>query len=167
MQWNAIVSESYPGFRPPRTAPPAIKDKNTPLQSVVPVVEQPASPAVEETVEAEEVVTEIPAAGEAAEDPAAVETVNDGLVLEPAAEDAEGTAAVPAADKGAAPAKTPAAPAVKYTEYVVKPGDSLSVIAKKFYKDGRLFDRIYEANKDVIKNPNRLPLGLKIRIPQL
>ena len=34
VQWNAIVSESYPGFRPPRTAPPAIKDKNTPLQSV-------------------------------------------------------------------------------------------------------------------------------------
>lgn len=93
--------------------------------------------------------------------------MNDGLVLEPAAEDAEGAVAVPAADKGAAPAKTPAAPAVKYTEYVVKPGDSLSVIAKKFYKDGRLFDRIYEANKDVIKNPNRLPLGLKIRIPQL
>ena len=29
VQWNAIVSESYPGFRPPRTAPPAIKDKNT------------------------------------------------------------------------------------------------------------------------------------------
>ena len=49
----------------------------------------------------------------------------------------------------------------------MKPGDSLSVIAKKFYKGGRLFDRIYEANKDVIKNPNRLPLGLKIRIPQL
>ena len=48
----------------------------------------------------------------------------------------------------------------------VRPGDTLSGIAKKFYKNGQLFGRIYEANKDVIPNPNKLPLGAKIRIPQ-
>ena len=50
--------------------------------------------------------------------------------------------------------------------YRVRSGDTLSGIAKKFYRDGRLFERIYEANKDVIPNPNKLPLGAKIRIPQ-
>lgn len=31
VQWNAIVSESYPGFRPPRTAPPADQGQEYPV----------------------------------------------------------------------------------------------------------------------------------------
>ncbi len=148
-QWNSIVRESYSGFRPPRTAPPAIKDKNTPLRDVVPATELPAVPA---TGSDEEFTTEI------------TELTPD----EPQEINLGGTVAPVAAPQGAAVAEPDVpAPEIKYTEYVVKPGDSLSVIAKKVYKDGRLYERIYEANKDVIKNPNRLPLGMKLRIPQL
>jgi nucleoid-associated protein YgaU len=158
MQWNSIVRESYPGFRPPRTAPPAVKDKNTPLQSVVPENElQPAAPAPAVTDETQMVET---VTNEAVEDVSGKpELVKETVTVDE-------TVDATAAQKAASPVAEPK-PEGKFTEYVVKPGDSLSGIAKKVYKDGRLYDRIYEANKSVIPNPNRLPVGLKIRIPQL
>lgn len=47
--------------------------------------------------------------------------------------------------------------------YEVKAGDSLSKIATKY--PGMTWNKIYEANKDVIKDPNMIHPGLKIRIP--
>lgn len=40
------------------------------------------------------------------------------------------------------------------TYYTVKKGDTLWAIAKAFYGNGSQFNKIYEANKDKIKNPN-------------
>lgn len=169
VQWNSFVSESYPGFRPPRTAAPAIKDKYTSLPGGE--AQQPAGAVADPVVSgAEEIVIEETATGvkpeAATDDP--VEVVVDSVVLEP--EEGGAPVADPAVKKPA-PVKpeAAAAPAAeqKFTEYVVRPGDTLSGIAKRFYKDGRLFERIYEANKSVIPNPNKLPLGVKIRIPQL
>lgn len=152
IQWNSIVRESYPGFRPPQTAPQAVKDKNTPLQSVVPENELQPTPAPVVTGEAEMVET---ITNEAVEDISGKpELVKETVTVDETVK----TAAKP-------PVAEPKSEG-KFTEYVVKPGDSLSGIAKKVYKDGRLYERIYEANKSVIPNPNRLPVGLKIRIPQ-
>ncbi|MEO8431171.1 MAG: LysM peptidoglycan-binding domain-containing protein [Acidobacteriota bacterium] len=50
--------------------------------------------------------------------------------------------------------------------YVVEPGDSLSKIARKFYGDAHAWKRIYEENKDVIKNPDLIQPGWKLRIPE-
>lgn len=50
--------------------------------------------------------------------------------------------------------------------YEIKSGDSLSKIAKHFYGDGNLYDKIFEANKEVIKDPNLIYPGQKIRIPK-
>jgi LysM repeat protein len=47
--------------------------------------------------------------------------------------------------------------------YEVKSGDSLSKIATKY--PGMTWQKIYEANKDVIKDPNLIHPGLKIKIP--
>lgn len=47
--------------------------------------------------------------------------------------------------------------------YEVKSGDSLSKIAKKY--PGKTWQEIYEANKDVIKDPNVIYPGQKLRIP--
>lgn len=47
------------------------------------------------------------------------------------------------------PAETPAAAGGSYT---VEQGDSLFKIAKKAYGDGKLWKKIYEANKDQIRN---------------
>lgn len=52
------------------------------------------------------------------------------------------------------------------TVYVVKPGDTLSGIAKAVYGKAGRWREIYEANKDVIKSPNLIRPGWKLRIPR-
>ncbi len=49
--------------------------------------------------------------------------------------------------------------------YVIKSGDTLSAIAQHFYKDGNQYPKIFEANREVIKDPNLIFPGQKIRIP--
>lgn len=48
--------------------------------------------------------------------------------------------------------------------YTVVSGDSLSKIAAKYYGDRSMWRRIYEDNRDVISNPNRIRAGMKIKI---
>jgi nucleoid-associated protein YgaU len=50
--------------------------------------------------------------------------------------------------------------------YVVQSGDSLSKISKKFYGDANSWKRIFEANKDIVKNPDLIQPGWKLRIPE-
>ncbi len=50
--------------------------------------------------------------------------------------------------------------------YVVQGGDSLSKISKKFYGDANSWNRIFEANRDVVKNPDLIQPGWKLRIPE-
>lgn len=49
--------------------------------------------------------------------------------------------------------------------YEVKQGDTLSKIAKTFYGDPSLYPKIFEANRDVLKDPNKIQVGQKLRIP--
>jgi nucleoid-associated protein YgaU len=51
--------------------------------------------------------------------------------------------------------------------YEVKSGDSLSKIAKQEYGDGNKWQLIFEANKDVLKDPNKIFPGQKLKIPPL
>lgn len=48
------------------------------------------------------------------------------------------------------------------TEYTVVGGDSLSKIGKAH---GVSWQSIYEANKDIIKNPDLIQVGWKLKIP--
>jgi nucleoid-associated protein YgaU len=54
-----------------------------------------------------------------------------------------------------------------YGYWTVKPGDSLSKIAKKTYDDGNKYMKIFEANKDLLKDPDSLKPGQKLKIPNL
>ena len=54
---------------------------------------------------------------------------------------------------------------VSTKEYVIQAGDTLWAIAKQEYGDGKQWKRIYEFNKNVIKNPDRPRKGTKIQIP--
>ena len=45
-------------------------------------------------------------------------------------------------------------------------GDNLSKIAKHFYGNPNLYPQIFEANQEVIKDPNKIFPGQKIRIPR-
>ena len=51
--------------------------------------------------------------------------------------------------------------------YVIKRGDLLWNLAVKFYGDGTKWQIIYEANKNIIPNPTRIPVGKKIVIPEV
>ena len=79
--------------------------------------------------------------------PAVEEAESDLPAIQPVA---------PAADE-AAPAKT----------YTVQKGDTLEKIAQKFYGSSRRWPKIYKANKDTLKNPNRLHVGQTLTIPTL
>lgn len=49
--------------------------------------------------------------------------------------------------------------------YVVQKGDTLSAIAKHFYGKASDYPRIFDANREVIKDPDLIFPGQKIRIP--
>lgn len=61
--------------------------------------------------------------------------------------------------------KSTVKPAVKSKSYTVKKGDCLWNIAKKYYGDGNKYTKIYNANKDKIKNPNLIYPGQSLKIP--
>jgi nucleoid-associated protein YgaU len=69
--------------------------------------------------------------------------------------------------KNPVPASAAASPTDnKYTQWhEVKSGDTLSKIAAKYYGDSSLYMNIYEANRDVLKDPNKIFPGQKLRIP--
>ena len=64
------------------------------------------------------------------------------------------------ADQIKAPAQTG-----KVDYYIIQQGDSLSAIAKKFLGNANDYPKIFEANREVIKDPNLIYPGQKIRIP--
>ena len=49
--------------------------------------------------------------------------------------------------------------------YVVVNGDSLSKIAKREYGDASKWRRIYEANQDLIKDPDLIYPGQELKVP--
>jgi nucleoid-associated protein YgaU len=53
----------------------------------------------------------------------------------------------------------------KVEYYVIQKGDSLSAIAKRFYGKANDYPKIFEANREVVKDPDLIYPGQKIRIP--
>lgn len=60
----------------------------------------------------------------------------------------------------------PVPPVPVYVDYKVQEGDTLQKISKKFYDTYQRWYEIYEANRDVIANPDRIRPGITIRIPE-
>lgn len=54
---------------------------------------------------------------------------------------------------------------VKVEYYVIESGDTLSKIAKQYYGNAMDYPKIFEANREVIKDPDLIYPGQKIRIP--
>jgi nucleoid-associated protein YgaU len=62
--------------------------------------------------------------------------------------------------------KEPAgAPANEAQFYTVKPGDTLSKIAKQYYGNASKYPAIFEANKPMLKDPDKIYPGQVLRIP--
>jgi LysM repeat protein len=60
----------------------------------------------------------------------------------------------------------PASPASAGAQtYSVQSGDTLSKIAKQFYGDAGQYMKIFEANRDKLKDPNQIQAGQELKIP--
>jgi LysM repeat protein len=57
------------------------------------------------------------------------------------------------------------APGPEAQTYTVKPGDSLSKIAKQFYGDASQYMKIFEANQDQLEDPDKIQAGQTLKIP--
>ena len=53
-----------------------------------------------------------------------------------------------------------------FTVYTVKSGDTLSSIAQEFYGDQARFRTIFQANRNVLDDPDEIFPGQELRIPQ-
>ncbi len=51
--------------------------------------------------------------------------------------------------------------------YEVVAGDSLSKIASREYGNASEWKRIYEANQDILKDPDKIYPGQKLKIPPI
>ncbi|MCR4338191.1 MAG: LysM peptidoglycan-binding domain-containing protein [Candidatus Omnitrophica bacterium] len=52
------------------------------------------------------------------------------------------------------------------TEYTVEKGDTLQKVSKKVYGSYSKWTKIFDANKDVLKDPNQIKPGMVLKIPQ-
>ncbi|MDO5656380.1 MAG: peptidoglycan-binding protein LysM [Flavobacteriaceae bacterium] len=57
-------------------------------------------------------------------------------------------------------------PDISKTMYTVKSGDSLSKIAKEVYGDAMAYNRIFEANRPMLSDPDKIYPGQVLYIPQ-
>jgi len=51
-------------------------------------------------------------------------------------------------------------------QYTVKAGDTLARLAEQFYNSGNKWVKIYDANREQVKNPNYIFIGMKLIIPE-
>ena len=49
---------------------------------------------------------------------------------------------------------------------VVKPGDTLGSIAHRVYGKASMYKKIFEANPDLLNDPHRLKVGMRLRVPK-
>jgi len=52
-----------------------------------------------------------------------------------------------------------------YHKHVVESGESLSKISKMYYRDPMQYMKIFEANRDILKDPNMIHPGQELTIP--
>jgi nucleoid-associated protein YgaU len=60
---------------------------------------------------------------------------------------------------------TVATPSAEARYYTVKSGDTLSKIAKEMYGDANRYPAIFEANRPMLSNPDKIYPGQTLRIP--
>ncbi len=80
--------------------------------------------------------------------------------------DAAGRPTVAPAAVVSLPTTVPSPTAKQEQTHVVASGDTLTGIAQKYYGDASKWNRIFEANRDVLPSSNSLQIGQKLRIPE-
>ncbi len=52
-----------------------------------------------------------------------------------------------------------------YGRYKVQSGDTLSKVAQRFYGDSSKYREIFDANRDTLKDPNKINVGQELTLP--
>jgi|SRR5579871_2467460 len=68
-------------------------------------------------------------------------------------------------DNSLKPQQSQNGPNVQQRTYTVQAGDSLSKISKQFYGSPSAYMKIFEANRDVLNDPNMIKPGQTLKIP--
>jgi NitT/TauT family transport system substrate-binding protein len=106
-----------------------------------------------------------PAPAPAAKAPIAEARVKPGAPEEKAKPAAKQPAATVEQPQPVRPAEKMAGAGSAPQQYVVKGGDTLSKIALQFYNSMHKWEKIYEANREHVKNPHYIYIGMKLIIP--
>jgi nucleoid-associated protein YgaU len=80
----------------------------------------------------------------------------------PPAQEAQVASKTQSGKEKLAPSSKPSSTAQEYT---ITAGDTLSMLALRYYGNAQKWPKIYEANKSSVKNPNYIYIGQKIVIP--
>ncbi|OAD45956.1 LysM peptidoglycan-binding domain-containing protein [Polaribacter atrinae] len=54
-----------------------------------------------------------------------------------------------------------------FANHTVKSGDTLSKISKKYYGNSRKYNIIFEANTNILNNPDAIQIGQELVIPNI
>ncbi len=90
----------------------------------------------------------------------------NAIDVAPAPTPAAGAPVAAAATAAPADAQVVPASTVPVEYYLIKSGDTLSKIAKACYGDANKYPKIFEANREVIEDADKIFSGQKIRIPR-
>lgn len=181
-EWERVIRDSYPGYRTPKTMPPAVRDSvvyyDAPKAATVQADKAPAAAAP--TGEPADVIDQAAQKTDAAEAPVQTEVAPavkaeskeapaEEKKAEVKADDAKAESKeAPAEEKKAVTADKKEAPKADKTgaEVTVKAGDTIGGIAKEFYGNAKYAEVILKANPQV-KDAKRLKIGTKLIIPAL
>ena len=90
---------------------------------------------------------------------------NENLTLRKELDEARGRSHIVTSEQAATPAKPKDLDTGRQT-YVVRQGDTLASISRKFYKTSKRWKQILDANRDVISDPKKLVAGQALVIPK-
>ena len=179
-EWERAIRTSYPGYRTPKTMPPAVRDSvvyyeapkpasapaDIPAATLDPAtaVDNAAANAAADVVPTpvEPVKSDTPADVKKADTPADAKKVDAPADVKKV----DAPADVKKADTPADAKKVDAKKDKGNAEAVVKAGDTIGGIAKEFYGNAKYADVILKANPQV-KDAKRLKIGTKLIIPAL
>ncbi len=139
-QWKGYLQDNYPGWRAPQTVYPTSASASSNVAT-------PAATAVEEETA---MVSSKSSDGSSSFQMVEEKTYDDGSFM---VKDTRVTHSSPSSSASS-------------VTYKVQKGDTLTGIAHKHYNKASQWKRIYNANSNVIGNPNKLKPGMVLQIPQ-